>query len=148
MKRSVRVLLIAAIVSALPLAAQSWDVVRGLRPGDRVKVLDTSNKERKGKVAAVTADAISLDSGKTQLSIDRANVRRVQIHSGNRRLRNLAIGAAVGLAVGVVTDKTLGQYVRNEFADEYRALYYVVPIGLFGGIDAALAPYKTIYRVR
>jgi hypothetical protein len=148
MIRSVRVLLIAAFVSALPLAAQSWDVVRALRPGDRVKILETSRKEWTGKVAAVTADAISIDSGKSQTSIDRANVRRVEVRSANRRLRNLAIGAAIGVAVGVVTDQTLGTYMRNEVGDQYRPLYYVAPIGLFGGIGATLAPYKTIYRAR
>jgi hypothetical protein len=148
MIRLVRVLLIAAFVSALPLTAQSWDVVRALRPGDREKVTETSRAEHKGTVSAVTADAISIQSGKAQVSIDRVNVRRVEVRSSNRRLRNLAIGAAVGVAVGVVTDQTLGKYIRNEFANEYRPLYYVVPIGLFGGIGAALAPYKTIYRVR
>ena len=95
MIRFVRVLLIAAFVSVLPLAAESWDVVRSLRPGDRVKLVETSNQEHKGRVAAVTAEAISIDSGKAQLSIDRANVRRVQVRSNNRRLRNLAIGAAI-----------------------------------------------------
>jgi ribosomal protein L24 len=148
MIRLVRVLLIAAFVSALPLAGQSWDVVRALRPGDPVKVVETSHKEHKGRVTAITADAISMESGKAQISIDRANVRRVEVRSSNRRLRNLAIGAAVGVAVGVVTDQTLGKYIRNEIANGDRPLYYVVPIGLFGGIGAALAPYKTIYRVR
>jgi hypothetical protein len=148
MIRFVRVLLIAAFVSALPLAAQSWDIVRALRPGDRVRVLEMSHQEHKGRVAAVTADAISIESGKTQISVDRTNVRRVEVHSSNRRVRNLAIGAAAGLAVGLVVDGTLGHYLRNESGDNARPLFYVVPIGLFGGIGAALAPYKTIYRVR
>jgi hypothetical protein len=148
MLRSVRVLLFAAFVWLPPLGAQSWDVVRALRPGDRVKVEETSGAEHKGTVAGVTADAISVESRKSQISIDRTRVRRVLVHSSNRRLRNLAIGAAAGLAVGIVADQTLGHYLRNETGDSARPLFYVLPIGVFGGIGAALAPYKTIYRVR
>ena len=144
----VRVLLLALFVSAPPLAAQSWDVVRALKPGDRIKVIETSRKEHTGKVAAVTAESIAVESGNSQVSLDRANVRRVEVRSSNRRLRNLAIGAAIGLAIGVATDQTLGTYLRNEVGDSSRPLFYVVPIGLFGGIGAALAPYKTIYRAR
>lgn len=131
---------------AVALHAQSWDVVQALRPGDRVKVRDRDGGERKGAVAAVTADAISLRSGKSEISVARASVRRVQAKSGARRARNIAIGAGVGLAIGLVTDNTLGAYLRNESSADRRPLFYALPIALFGGIGAAFAPYKTIYR--
>jgi hypothetical protein len=136
------------LLTALCLHAQSWDAVRALRPGDRVKVQETTGAGHKGAVTTVTTDSIAIASGKNQLSFDRARVRRVEVKSGNRRLRNVAIGAGVGLAVGITADQTLGAYLRNEVTDSGRPLFYVVPIGLFGGIGAALAPYKTIYRVK
>ena len=138
--------LLAASVSAID--AQSWDAVRALRPGDRVKVEESGGPERKGRVSAITADSIAIASGKNQLSFDRARVRRIQVKSSNRRLRNLGIGAGIGLALGVLADQTLGAYLRNEYTDSGRPLFYVVPIGLFGGIGAALSPYKTISRVK
>jgi len=150
MNSSVRTVpfLLGLIVCALPIQAQSWDVVRGLKSGDRVKVRDLGGKESKGTVTAVTPEAISLSTGKTQVSLDRTRVKRVQIHTETRRARNIAIGVGIGAVVGVVVDQTLGAYMRNEVGDEGRPLMYVVPIGLFGGIGAAMSPYRTIYQVK
>jgi hypothetical protein len=148
MTQRVRSFFVLATLGALPLAAQSWDVVRGLQPGAHVKIEETAGTAHKGTVSAVTVDAISVQTGKTAVSVERTHVRRVQVESTGRRARNVAIGAAAGLAVGLAIDGTVGHYLRNESGDKGRPLYYVVPIGLFGGIGAALAPYKTIYRVK
>jgi hypothetical protein len=48
--------------------------------------------------------------------------------------------------VAVTVDQTLGTYLRNEGVNNGRAITYIAPIGLFGGIGAALSSYKTIYR--
>ena len=141
-------ILLTLLVCTIPVRAQSWDVVRGLRSGDRVKVQESSGTEHKGRVTAVTPDGISLATGGSQVSVERARVRRVQLHSGSRRARNVAIGAAVGVAVGVVVDQTIGKYLRNESGDEGRPIMYLAPIGLFAGIGAALSPYRTIYRIK
>jgi len=140
--------LLALIVCALPVGAQSWDVVRGLQPGNRVKVQETGGQQHKGVMAAVSPEAISLTVGNTQVSIDRTRVKRVQVHRGSRRARNIAIGAGIGVALGVLVDQTIGTYLRNEVSSEGRPLMYVIPIGLFGGIGAAMSPYATIYRVK
>ena len=119
MTRSVRsvAFLLGVIVCALPIKGQSWDTVQGLQPGQRVKVQEIGGNERKGTVTAVTPEAISLATGKTQVSLDRSRVKRVQIHSGTRRARNIAIGAGIGVVLGVVVDQTIGAYLRNEVSD-------------------------------
>jgi hypothetical protein len=141
-------LLIGLIVCGLPLAAQNWEVVRAIPPGQSVKVRETNGKEHKGPVTTVTPDAISLRTGNTQVSIERTRVERVQLHSGSRRLRNVAIGAAIGLGVGLLIDQTLGTYLRNESGDDLRAVTYIAPIGIFGALGAAISPYRTIYRAK
>ena len=150
MTRRVRLLsiLLAVSVCVLPIRAQSWDTVRGLKAGDRVRVQEGGGPEHKGTVSAVTAEAISLTTGKTEVSVDRVRVKRVQVHSGTKRARNIAIGAAIGVGVGIAIDQTIGTYLRNESGDEGRPVMYLAPIGLFGGIGAALSPYRTIYRVK
>ena len=140
--------LITLLCCTIPLAAQSWDDLRALKTGDRVKVQDTAGKERGGAFRALSDNAISIESGRSEVSIERAKVRRVQIKSSARRWRNLAIGAGIGLALGLAADYTLGTYLRNEAShgSAARALTYIAPIALFGGIGAAAAGYKTIYR--
>ena len=137
--------LILALTLCLPLlGADSWEVVKGLRPGDKVKVEDASGKEHKGSVSAVSDEAISLGT----VSVERAKVKRVQLHSSSRRARNIAIGAGIGVAIGVTVDQTLGVRLRNEGNSTGRAAMYLVPIGLFGGLGAAISPYRTVYHVK
>jgi hypothetical protein len=135
-------------LAATPGFAQSWDGLRTLNPGDHIVVLDKDGKDHKGEFRAWTADAIRVAGGKTEESIERSRVRRVQLRTATRRVRNVLIGAGIGTAVAVTVDATLGTYLRNEAGQNAgeRALTYVVPIGLFTAIGAALPSYRTIYR--
>ncbi|HEY2016559.1 MAG TPA: hypothetical protein VGH38_23810 [Bryobacteraceae bacterium] len=138
----------AIFAFSLPLCAQSWDELHSLVPGDRINVLDTTGKELKGTFRAVSADAITVASGQSETAIERLRVRRVQVRSSSRRVRNAVIGVAIGLAIGVAVDQTLGTYLRNESGDSGRAATYAAPIALFGGVGALLPPYRTVYRLR
>ena len=142
--------LLALLSCAIPLAAQSWDALSGLQRGRSIKILDTAGVEQKGSFRAVSAERISIATGKGEVAIERTRVRRVQVKSASRRVRNIVIGAAIGLAVGLVADQTLGTYLRNEAGEGSgaRALTYIAPIGLFGGIGAAATGYRTVYRMR
>lgn len=130
--------------------AQSWDALRGLARGDRIKVLDTSNQEHKGGFTAVSERGISVETRHGAVEIERARVARVQVRAGSRRARNILIGAAIGLGVGIAADHSIGTYLRNETGESQglRALTYIAPIALFSGIGAVLSPYRTIYRAR
>jgi len=146
----IRQILLVIFSCAIALGAQSWEDLSGLKPGDRVKVKDASGKEYKGSFRALSADAITIETRNKELSVERARVRRVQIASSSRRLRHFAIGAGIGFALGLITDQTLGAFLRNESGEGTgaRALTYIAPIGLFGGIAAAAPAYKTVYRTR
>jgi hypothetical protein len=53
----------------------------------------------------------------------------------------------VGAAIGLITDETLGAYLRNESNPAgARPLIWTVPIALCGGIGAAFPSYTVIYR--
>lgn len=133
-------------VCALSLSAQPWDPVRNLQAGARVKVREINGPEHKGNVASVTPEAISITSPSGTVSVERTKVARVEVHRANRRVRNMAIGAGIGLAVGLVIDQTLGVRLRNEGNNSGQAITYIAPIGIFTAIGAAMSPYKTIYR--
>ena len=46
-------IVLALMICGLPLHAQSWDAVRGLKPGDRVNVLDNSGQTYNGALISV-----------------------------------------------------------------------------------------------
>jgi hypothetical protein len=121
----------------------------GLKPGVRVNVLDSSGEEHRGTFTAVSDAAISLETGKGQISIERPRVRRIQVRSNSRRTRNVLLGVAIGVTVGVIVDQTAGAYLRNESGESSgaRAVSYIAPIALFGGLGAIPA-YRTVYRAR
>ena len=102
----------------------------------------------KSPTTAFSNDTISVQTGKGVVAIDRARVRRVQVRSHALRARIAVIGAAVSVAVGAVVDQTLGAYLRNETGASGRAVTYIAPIALFGGIAALVPPYRTVYHAR
>jgi hypothetical protein len=147
----VRALIVPALmICGLPLYAQSWGAVRGLKTGDRVIVLDNSGQTHKGALISVSADGISVKTGNGEEAVERARVRRVRVRSSSRRARNAVIGGAIGLAAGITIDQSLGAYFRNESGESAgaRAVTYIAPIGLFGAIGGAFPAYRTVYRVR
>ncbi len=144
---SPRIALLFSLLAAGPLAAQSWDGLQSFH-GQQIKVLETAGQERKGVLDSLTPSAVTLSNGSKTTTIERARVRRVQVRSGNRRARNFVIGVAIGVAVAVTIDQTLGTYLRNETGDSGRAVTYIAPIAVFGGLGAAFPGYRTVYRVR
>src|ERR1022692_94125 len=118
-------LVVTLLACGLSLHAQSWDALRGLGPGDRIKVVDTTHQEHVGGFTAFSERGISIETRRGVVEIERARVRRVEVRASSRRVRNILIGAGIALAVT-----------------------YIAPIALFAGIGAALSPYRTIYRAR
>lgn len=145
-----RMLAVFAALGAAAQAQSSWESLRTLAVGDRVVVRDAAGEDHKGSFRAVTNQTVTIMAGKSEVSLERARVKRVQVSRGSRRLRHALIGAGIGAAVGAIADGTLGAYIRNEQGDigGVRAATYLAPIGLFAAIGAALPSYKTIYRVK
>ena len=141
-------IVLALLACGAALQAQSWDALSGLRQGEKIKVADTAREEYHGGFRAVSERSISLETRQGVVEIERARVRRVQVRASSRRVRNLLIGVAIGVGEGVAVDQTVGRYLRNETGDDHRALTYIAPIALFGGIAAVLPAYRTVYRVR
>lgn len=138
------------LLSGLSLRAQPWDTLRELKPGDRIKAVDTAGETHTGAFVAFSDAAISLRTGAGEVAVERARIRRIQVRSGSRRGRNALIGAAIGAAIGASVDQTLGAYFRNESGDlaGARVITYVAPIAIFGGLGAAFPGYRTVYRTR
>lgn len=140
--------LLLLLIPSLHLPAQSWDSLRQLQPADRVRVLEIAGPEHKGTFASCSGGGVTIRTNRGEVTVERTVVRRVQVRSGARRLRNVLIGAGIGVAVGALADQTVGVYIRNESAEStgVRAVTYVAPVVVFGGIGAAMGNWRTIYK--
>jgi hypothetical protein len=149
MKMPIRALALFALAASAAFS-QSWDSLGGLKPGDPIVVLDSTGNVHKGPFRAYTADTIRIETRKGEQAIERTRVQQVQLRTRPRRLRNVLIGAGIGVALGVAVDHTVGTYLRNEAGEGSgtRAISYIAPIAIFSAIGAALPNYRTIYRAR
>jgi len=80
-------LLLTVLACSFALQAQSWDALRGLRPGERIKVSDNSRETYSGDFQSVSERSISLAARKGVVEIERGRVRRVEVRASSRRVR-------------------------------------------------------------
>jgi len=136
--RSWKVAVVLAVISlllAFALAAAQEPVREfsqldtRLKPGNKVWVTDSQGREVKGRIAAIGADALTLDAGGSK-TFSAGDVRLVM----ERRHDSLANGALIGLGVGGL-GMGLACLASTEAPDQgWCSLVAVV----YGGISAAI----------
>ena len=136
--RSWKVAIVLAVISlllAFALAAAQEPVREfsqldtRLKPGDKVWVTDAQGREVKGRIAAIGADALTLDAGGSK-TFSAGDVRLVM----ERRHDSLANGALIGLGVGGL-GTGLACLATMEGSDRDWCLPVAV---VYGGIGAAI----------
>jgi hypothetical protein len=131
-------LALAQVASSAQTPRDSWDNVKQLQPGHKIKVVDMSLKSWDGRLVSVSEGAITIRELRNQqeITVERAKVWRVTDLQRSSRGRNAAIGFLAGAIVGAT---------RDTEGNAYRA----VLAGLFGGIGVgvgALVPsHPAIY---
>jgi hypothetical protein len=107
----------------------------------------TSDRAEKGEFVSSSTESLTIHTRRGERKFLRPEVVRVVSRTHSRRTRNVLIGVGVGAAIGLVTDRTLGAYLRNESNPaSARPLIWALPIALCGGIGAAFPSYPVIYR--
>jgi hypothetical protein len=129
------VLAVVSLLLAFALAA-AQEPVRDfaqlntrLRPGDTIWVTDAQGREVKGRIAAIGADALTLDAGGSK-TFSAGDVRLVM----ERQHDSLANGALIGLGVGGL-GTGLACLASADGAD--REWCFLAAI-VYGGIGAAI----------
>ena len=144
-----RFLLIALASVGLVLAApasKTWEGLGQIQAGAPIEVV-TRDRAEKGEFVSSSTESLTIHTRAGEKKFLRPEVLRVVSRTQSRRARNVLIGAGVGAAIGLVTDQTLGTYLRNESNPaSARALIWTLPIALCGGIGAAIPSYPVIYR--
>src|SRR5215813_6433299 len=145
----IRSLLIALLSVGLVFAApisKTWKNLGKLNPGTPIEIV-TSDRVEKGEFVSSSTESLTIRTRRGEQRFLRQEVVRVVSRSQSRRMRNVLIGVGVGAAIGLVTDQTIGRYLRNESNPAgARPLIWTLPIALCGGIGAASPSYPVIYQ--
>jgi len=151
MRKATLVLVFLLLVPAFALAQSaqdSWDNLKQLRAGQKIEVVDTSMKSFRGPFVSVSEEAITLQVGKSQESIERSKVVRVSVRDTSHRARNMLIGAAVGVGAGLAITLPLEIQQSNEGNSLGGTMAGVTAALAGAGLGVGAMPgNRTIYRI-
>src|ERR1700675_3321630 len=102
----------AGLVFGVP-ASKAWEGLGQLNSGAVIEVV-TSDRAEKGEFVSSSTESLTIHTRRGERKFLRPEVVRVVSRSHSRRTRNVLIGVGVGAAIGLVTDQTLGAYLRND----------------------------------
>jgi hypothetical protein len=157
---NVRSILFLIFFSGIPctLLAQakqaSWSNLSGLRPGQRIQVVEMTSKKHSGSFVSLSDTAISYRETKAQQSIPKQEVLSVKLMEHKHRLRNTLIvagvGAGVGAGIGAAFNKPCSS--QSFCLDVGGAALPAAGGALLGSVGGAvvgifLPSHSTIYRV-
>lgn len=144
-----RSLLITLASVGLVLGApvsKTWESLGQLNSGTAIEVV-TNDRAEQGEFVSISTESLTIHTRHGEQKFLRPEVVRVVSRRQSHRTRNVLIGLGVGAAIGLVADRTLGAFLRNEGNPaSARPLIWTLPIAVCGGIGAALPSYSVIYR--
>jgi len=130
----------------------SWANLTALRSGQKIQIVDMTSKKHSGTFANVSDAAISYTEIAGERTIQKQDVRRVNLMENKHRLRNTLIvaaaGAGVGAGIGAATHKSCAQQSFCVGGKALPAGIGAVIGGVGGAVVGALLPsHSTIYDV-
>jgi len=134
-----------AVAPATARDSSNWNNLAQISAGEKVQVVRQTMKTVNGNFESFSQDSVVVRQRSADVVIPKSDVVRVTITGRSHRLRNLAIGAAVGAGTGFV----IGQIATRERNDDWQTIAsFCTVVGLGGGtgIGAAIPGHPTIYR--
>ncbi len=125
----------------------NWDNLKGLTPGDDIRIVLNDKKTYRAQFQSVSEESIVVRLATGDQAFDRQSVLRVSTQGKSHRLRNAGLGAAMGVGLGAITAASTS---RND--SEARAIGWAVLPPVFGAVGAgvgALLPtggWHDVYR--
>jgi hypothetical protein len=131
-----------------------WNALYGLRPGEKIELVETGMKKHVGTFSTVTDEAIQLREGSNDIAIRKESVARVTLLAKSHRLRNSlifgTIGAGAGAGIGVAASRCSSSNTSFNLCGLGRGAEVAIGalVGLAGGagLGAAIPTHPTIYR--
>jgi hypothetical protein len=143
------VLLFVPLFGVAQSSQHDWGNLKELHPGQKIEVVDKSMKSFGGHFDSVSEEAITLQVGKSQQTIERAKVVRVSVRDTSHRKRNMLIGTAVGVGAGLAIAIPVGLLCSNEGncgSSTAGAAVAVAGLGAAGAGIGAIPGNRTVYR--
>jgi hypothetical protein len=128
-----------------PKPEESWDNLSRLKAGTRIEVVDMNLKKVKGVFLSFSEGSITFRASKTEQSINRPDVYRVNNRDNNKHLRNGLIGVGIGVGAGL----GIGAATCGTCSDSWRGTVMGAMAGMGGGLGAigfAVGSHETVYR--
>ena len=134
-------LIVFLLSAAIPGSCQSrWEALQELSPGQKIVVVETSMKRLEGKFVSAGGEALTLNVGRQQVSVNRDQVARVS--SNGHRVRNVVLLTITGVLVGAAIGHALD---TSTFTGDGPG---AAVGGAAGAVGGALIPAaKTYYRL-
>jgi len=161
MKRQLRTISLAfylvglGTLSTLSLASErrtlqaNWDILKGLAPGDQIKIAVKNGKSETGTLRGVTEDGIVLRLTAENRLFERHSISAVFTKHEGHRPRNALIGALVGAGAGLAIGAVSDAHDRNDWILPNLGKTLLPPMGAVVGVGfGALLPsgnWKKIY---
>ena len=144
----VLVLAVAPVLGTAQTVKTSWANLQQLSPGSKIEIQAVGKDiPIRAKLVAVSQDALACRRGKTEVSLERRNIRRVLLLNESKRKRNRVLGAFIGAGALLVPSYVIGQL----WAGEGNAVGGITTAGV--GIGAGLgvlltlrSGYQTVYE--
>jgi hypothetical protein len=129
--------------------ASSLEQLRVLvRPGDRVRVTDTSGREMKATIDRLSASSISVIVDGSSRTLEEREILKIRQRKDDRLSDGARSGFIAGAAVGLLAGLSLREYGGNTFVVTAALLYGGIGAGMGVGIDAMVTHDRTIYDAR
>lgn len=141
-------LVLAPVFGMAQSAKDSRDNLKQLRPGQKIEVVDTSMKSLRGPFVSVSEEAITLQVGKSQESIERSKVVRVSVRDNSHRTRNMLLGS--GILGGIALAAAYIPLAASSNEGNSCGVCVVTIVAGFGGGAAfgAIPGSRTVYRAK
>lgn len=141
-------LLLAPAFAQAQQSKDSWENLKQLRTGQKVEVVDTKMKTYSGKFASFTDEAITLQQGNSELTVQRAELVRVSVRDTSHRTRNMLLGAAIGGGIALAAT-IVPLAVNSNEGSSCGACVAAIAAGFGGGTALGMIPgNRTIYRAQ
>ena len=142
MRTMLKVLGIVAFLcaSASVEGQNSWSSLSGLKPGQKIQIIEMNSKKHSGIFLSASESAITFTEGSAEKSIPKTGVRSVKLQS-RRRMRNILIGVGTGFGACAGIGAAYGS------SDGAKGVAYGV--GVLGGVGALIgAPIGALIPVQ